>query len=267
MSINSEMPLPNVVVLGSGNVATALALAIENARAGEIVGIFSRNIENARALASRLSVARAVDSPEDVTESADIYIVSLADDALAPVLARIKPNGALWLHTSGSLDMSVLSHMSDRYGVFYPLQTFSLNREVDLSKVSLFTEGSTPEVEKEIAEFGKKIFKNIIHADSVTRSRMHVAAVFACNFTNYMWSIAHDLLAKNDISFDVLAPLLHETLSKALTMPPREGQTGPARRGDLKIIEAHAASLPPREQEIYRLLSKCIMDDFYGNKE
>ncbi|MDE6485299.1 MAG: DUF2520 domain-containing protein [Duncaniella sp.] len=261
------MPSPKVVILGSGNVASALALAIDKTRAGEIVQIFSRNIEHARRLASCLGCAGAIDSPEKVTDCADIYLVSLADDAVTSTLSRIKPNGALWLHTSGSLDMSVLADMSDRYGVFYPLQTFSLNREVDLSAVTLFTEGSSPEVETEIAEFGEKIFKNIIHADSATRSRMHVAAVFACNFSNYLWSIAHDLLAKNDIPFDVLAPLLHETLAKALTMPPREGQTGPARRGDLRIIEAHASSLPPKEQEIYRLLSKCIMDDFYGTEK
>ncbi len=265
MSISTDLQCPKVVVLGSGNVATALTLAINASGAGKVVQVFSRSIDNARTLAAKVG-ADAVNVPEDVIGTGDIYLVSLADDAVASTLSRIKPNGALWLHTSGSLDMSVLSGMSERYGVFYPLQTFSKSREVDLSAVTLFTEGSSPSVEEEIASFGKKIFKNIIHADSVTRSRMHVAAVFACNFSNYMWSIAHDLLAKHDIPFDVLAPLLQETLAKALTMPPRDGQTGPARRGDLRIIEAHASSLPPKEQEIYRLLSKCIMDEFYGKQ-
>ncbi|MBD5201859.1 MAG: DUF2520 domain-containing protein [Bacteroides sp.] len=266
MSTNSEIHKPQVVVIGSGNVASALAVAIENSGAGSVIQIYSRNIDHARALASRLECAATTDSTEDISADADIYLVSLADDAVTETLTKIRPNDALWLHTSGSLDMDVLSGMSDRYGVFYPLQTFSRNRKVDLSAVTLFTEGSSPAVEDEIARFGEKIFRNIIHADSVTRSRMHVAAVFACNFSNYMWSIAYDLLSEDGIPFDVLGPLLRETLDKALSMPPREGQTGPARRADQRIIEAHASSLPPKEEEIYRLLSKNIIEDFYGKQ-
>lgn len=260
MSENIER---RVVVLGAGNVASSLAPAIEASGAGRLVQVLSRDIVNAHALASRLESAEPIDDPARVVPDADVYLVTLADDAVVPVISAIAPNNGLWLHTSGSLDMSVLKNQSPRYGVFYPLQTFSKTRPVNLDNVSLFTEGSTPEVEEEIKDFGKKIFKKIYHADSVTRGRMHVAAVFACNFSNYMWMIAYDLLKKHDLPFDVLEPLLHETLDKALSMPPREGQTGPARRGDTRIIEAHASSLPEPEQELYRLLSERIMKEFY----
>ncbi len=262
---NTEHPI-KVTLLGSGNVASALAVAIEATGAGEINQVYSRNIDHAAELCSRLRSARPVDSTAGITLESDIYIVSLADDAVKKIIADIPRNEKLWVHTSGSLDMDVLRPVSDRIGVFYPLQTFSRDREVDLSKVTLFTEGSTQAVEDEIVEFGQKIFKSIIHADSLTRSRMHVAAVFACNFTNYMWTIAYDLLAKHDIPFDVLGPLLHETLEKALSMPPRAGQTGPARRGDTRIIDAHASSLPPDREKIYRLLSENILKEYNGTE-
>lgn len=262
---NSD-PITKVTILGAGNVASALAEAIESTGAGEIRQVYSRNLDHAAELCSRLRSARPIDSVADLSLDDDIYIVSLADDAVEKVIPRIPRNNKIWVHTSGSLDMDVLSAVSERIGVFYPLQTFSRDRKVDLSKVTLFTEGSTREVEDEIINFGSKIFKSIIHADSLTRSRMHVAAVFACNFTNYMWTIAYDLLAKHGIPFDVLSPLLHETLEKALTLPPRDGQTGPARRGDTRIIEAHASSLTPELEEIYRLLSGNIFKEYNGDK-
>ncbi len=258
---------PSVVVLGSGNVASSLAPAIERSGAGNVVQVYSRDIGNAQTLAAKLSECCPVDDPADIVTDADIYLVTLADDAVGPVLSRIIRNDALWLHTSGSLPMTVLAENSSRYGVFYPLQTFSKSRPVDLDTVSLFTEGSSEATEHEIRQFGAKIFKNIYHADSMTRRKMHVAAVFACNFTNYMWTIAWNLLKSNDIPFDVLEPLLRETLEKALKMPPRDGQTGPARRRDTGIIEAHASSLPESEAKLYRLLSDCIIKEFYGTEK
>lgn len=256
---------PEVVVLGAGNVASSLVPAIERSGAGKVVQVYSRDITNAQALACKLVQCGAVSDAAEIVTDADIYLVTLADDAVIPVISRIPRNEALWLHTSGSLPMTVLAGNSSRYGVFYPLQTFSKSRPVDLDAVSLFTEGSSEETEAEIREFGKKIFKNIYHADSQTRRLMHVAAVFACNFTNYMWIIAYDLLKSNGIPFDVLEPLLRETLEKALKMPPRDGQTGPARRRDTGIINAHASSLPESEGRLYRLLSDCIIKEFYGN--
>lgn len=256
---------PNVVILGAGNVASSLAPAIVEKGAGNVVQVFSRDLANAQRLAKNLAGARAVSDTEQIIPDADVYLVTLADDAVIPVLSRIAPNQGLWLHTSGSLEMDVLSGMSARYGVFYPLQTFSKNKKVDLDKVTLFVEASSPEAEREITEFGSRIFKNIRYADSATRRSMHVAAVFACNFTNYLWTIAYDLLQKKGIPFDVLEPLLRETLDKALKMPPRDGQTGPARRNDRRIIESHASSLPEPEQQLYRLLSERIINEYYGS--
>ncbi|MCM1520338.1 MAG: F420-dependent NADP oxidoreductase [Lachnoclostridium sp.] len=263
MSKNSK---PRLVMIGAGNVASSLAPAIHQADAADVVQVYSRNLANAQALADAIPGAAATADLDEILPDADVYLLSLSDDALKDTVAALKPNNALWLHTSGSTGMEILSRLSDSYGVFYPLQTFSKSRRVNLDTVSLFTEGSTLEVEDRIREMAVKVFKNVYHADSLTRRRMHIAAVFACNFSNYMWMIAHDLLQKHHIPFDVLAPLLRETLDKALQMNPRDGQTGPARRGDTVLIEAHAEMLPDNLREIYILLSESIIKEFHDRK-
>lgn len=263
MSKNSK---PRLVMIGAGNVASSLAPAIHQADAAEVVQVYSRHLANARTIADAIPGAEATADLADIIPDADVYLLSVSDDALNDTVSALKPNNALWLHTSGSTGMEILSRLSDNYGVFYPLQTFSKSRHVNLDSVSLFTEGSNPEVEDRIKEMAEKVFKNVYHADSQTRRRMHVAAVFACNFSNYMWMIAHDLLEKHDIPFDVLAPLLRETLDKALLMNPRDGQTGPARRGDTALIQTHAAMLPDNLREIYTLLSDSIIKEFHDGK-
>lgn len=252
--------LPRIVSIGAGNVATHLIPALEGAGIGEVIQVYSRTMRSASALASRLWRAVPVNDPAAITDDADIYMVSLADNAVPEILAGIKPNNALWLHTSGSLPIETLAGISKKCGVFYPLQTFSRHAVVDMSKVPVFIEGSTPGVEARIREMAEGISTRVLHADSDLRRKMHVAAVFACNFTNYLWTVADDLLRRDGLDLSVLYPLLEETLRKAETSAggPASGQTGPAVRGDRKVMEAHAAMLPENLAEIYRLLSHSI---------
>lgn len=265
--MSAGQKLPRIVMIGAGNVASSLAPAIEKAGAGKIVQVYSRTPGHARDLAARLENAVAISRPEDIDTGADICLVSVADDAVAKIVAAVKPGNALWLHTSGSVPMSVLAPASPRHGVFYPLQTFSRDVAVDLSTVSLFTEGADEETEAEIRELASKVFSNVFHADSVTRRVMHVAAVFACNFVNYMWVVAHDLLQRENLPMDVLFPLLTETLRKAMTASPDSGQTGPAVRGDLAVMSRHLDMLDGDNREIYRLVSEAIMNRFNVSHE
>ena len=260
-SVNSDASAPlRIVFIGAGNVASHLAPAIENSGAGTVVQVYSRKLQSALDLADKLQNAQAVDSETAICDDADVYLVSLVDDAIAPLVSRLPKGGnALWLHTSGSVGMEVLAPMSERYGVFYPLQTFSKGVEVDVSKVPLFIEGCTPGVEEEIRKLAAPVFSHIYHADSHTRRMMHISAVFACNFTNHLWTIASELLKKEDLPFEVLHPLLEETLKKAFTVSPEKGQTGPAVRGDRAIINKHLSVLDGQPKEIYSLLSEAII--------
>lgn len=252
--------LPRIVAIGAGNVASHIIPALEGAGAGEVTHVYSRTHVSAYALASRLWRAEAVDDTDAIPSDADIYIVSLVDGAVPELVEKLKPNNALWLHTSGSLPMSALSRLSPRTGVFYPLQTFSRGVALDLRAVPLFIEGSTPGVEAQIREIGERVFDRVIHADSNLRRSMHVAAVFACNFTNYMWTVADDLLRREGLDLSVLHPLLKETLRKAIHSDhgPAGGQTGPAVRGDRDVMSTHASLLPSDLSEIYNLLSDAI---------
>lgn len=253
---------PHVVFIGSGNVATHLAREIEKCHAGHISQVYSRNLDNARLLADKLESAEAINELSQIQSDADIYVISVKDDGIAELIEKLPSNNALWLHTSGSVPMEALSKLSSRYGVFYPMQTFSKNACLDMSEVPLFVEGVTNDIETEISDFASKIFQHVYHADSELRRKMHIAAVFSCNFTNYMWVIADELLQKEGLSFDIMRPLIKETLHKALTNSPEKGQTGPAIRGDKHIMEKHQALLPEPEREIYRLISTHIFNHF-----
>lgn len=253
--------LPKIVAIGAGNVASHIIPALEGSGAGEVVQVYSHTIQSASALASRLWRAEPVADTSDVIPNADIYVVSLADHAAPAVLAALKPNNALWVHTSGSLPVEALGSLSRSTGVFYPLQTFSKKVDVDLAKVPLFIEGSSPGVEARIREMGERIFENVYHADSALRKKMHVAAVFACNFANHLWAISDDLLRKEGLDISVLHPLLNETLRKAMTGgSPADGQTGPAVRGDLEVIRAHESMLDADLAHLYDVLSRSIIN-------
>lgn len=251
-----------IVVIGAGNVASHIAPALEESGAGVVVQVYSRSLESAGRLASRLRSAAAINDVAAIVEDADVYLVSLVDDAIAPfvdsAVGRLKGD-ALWMHTSGSIGMEVLAPLSPHYGVFYPLQTFSKDVALDVAEVPLFIEGSTRDVAETIRSFASSLFKRVYDADSNTRRMMHIAAVFACNFTNYMWTLASDVLSVEGLPFDVLKPLLEETLRKACTVGPEAGQTGPAARGDRRVIDTHINLIDGEKKEIYRLLSECII--------
>lgn len=258
--INHPHKLAKIVFLGAGNVATHLAPALERSGVGQVCQVYSRTPASAQALCERLQSASAVCDAARIVTDADIYIVSLVDHAVGEALSVVPPTrrDALWLHTSGSLSMEVLSGRSDRFGVFYPLQTFSRDREVDMSQVPIFIEGNTAEVTDTIRMMAEAVSRKVYYADGDLRRRMHIAAVFACNFTNYMFTVADDLLRRDGLTLEVLHPLLAETVRKAMNGSPERGQTGPAVRGDMEVVERHASMLPADLAGIYRLLSDSI---------
>ncbi|MDE6652406.1 MAG: DUF2520 domain-containing protein [Paramuribaculum sp.] len=254
-----------VVILGAGNVASALAPALE-AAGFSIRQVFSRNIANAQALASCLADTEPVDNPDSIVSDAEFYIISLTDTAIAGIAERLKNTGGLWMHTSGGIPASELAPASGDYGVLYPLQTFSKGRSVDFADVPLFIEANTPENLQRIREIAEKISKTVSEADSHKRLRLHAAAVFACNFVNYLWSNADSILSAGGESLDVLYPLIKETIAKAIAISPYAPQTGPARRGDTAVTERHVTVMTPRQAELYRMLAEEIADTYLKDR-
>lgn len=253
------MDRPRIVIIGSGNVASHLAPAL--ARVTDVVQVASRHPGHAAALAGKLPCAAAAGGMDSIVTDADFYIIAVSDDSVAEVASAMPEVKGIVAHTSGSVPVGALSRHRRR-GVFYPLQTFSVGSKVDISEVPFLIEGSDPETAEALKALASKLSPTVVDADSALRSRIHVAAVFACNFPNFMWTCARGLLNNAGLDLDLMRPLLHATLDKALAMGPEQAQTGPARRGDTEVIERHIASLPPSLAEIYRMLSNQIVNHY-----
>ena len=250
-----------IAIIGAGNVATHLAQALS--KSSDIIQIYSRNIDNAQSLVAHIANAEAIDDITNLREDVDVYIVSVKDDAIAGIVGAIpeKCKGGLWVHTSGSVPMSVFADGAmECYGVLYPLQTFSRNVNVNVSEIPFFVEGNNAKVEDAIKELTLSMSPIVKCADSEMRRRIHIAAVYACNFANHMWTLADEVLKDGGLSFDVLLPLLKVSLEKVAQVAPFEAQTGPAKRGDVEVMNKHLELLDNEKAEIYKLLSQSIMN-------
>lgn len=257
-----EAASERVVVLGAGRVATHLVPAL--AEAGyEVAQVWSRTEVAARQLAQPLGMAYTDDLDAVVTD-ADIYLACVPDGALAEVAAQMVARVGerpLFLHTAGSVSMEVWSGAGAvRYGILYPLQTFSKERAVDMREVSLFVEASDEEALRQTETMARRLSGRVLRADSERRARLHIAAVFACNFTNAMYGAAHALLARDGIPFEVLLPLIDETAAKVHKLTPCEAQTGPAVRGDTDVMQRHWEALAEEKdlQHIYEVMCRLI---------
>ena len=255
-----------IVLVGAGNMATQLALALSN-KGCEILQVYSRTIDSARLLAGRIGECTLyTNSIAEIVTDADLYIFSLSDSALPDVINQMQPNGALWVHTAGSMPMDVFADKCARYGVLYPMQTVNKDRVVDWSDVPIFVEASNEDDTQYLVQLSQRLSNNVSRSNSQQRQSLHLAAVFACNFSNHMYAIAERLLNEQGLDFDVMKYLIRETEHKAESISPVDGQTGPAVRNDVNVMDKHLALLGDTpEGELYRLISKNIMQ--YKSKQ
>jgi predicted short-subunit dehydrogenase-like oxidoreductase (DUF2520 family) len=248
-----------ITIIGSGNIATHLAAEFKNA-GHVIVQVYSRSMQNAALLAYHVK-AEAIDSLNDINTDTDIFVIAVKDDAIGIIAEQLAPYQKLMVHTSGATDLYTLLAFSDDVGVFYPLQTFSKVKEVDFLKVPLCIEGADEKTAKLLTQLAQTISNNVYEIDSVKRKTLHLAAVFACNFPNYLYAVAQQLLMQQNMDFDMLRPLILETAQKVQTLMPKQVQTGPAVRDDEKTMAFHLQLIKdqPELQEIYQLLSQGII--------
>ena len=252
---------PDVVLIGAGNVGYHLGRRL--AQQGiPLKQVFSRSSRNAGRLSEAVS-APFTTAIAEIIPDASLYILAVRDDAISEVaekLAAVIPPGKLVVHTSGATPTSILAPFFERRGVFYPLQTFSLHREVDFEQIPICLE-TTQLTDMEILQaIAERISSRVHQIDDEQRADLHVAAVFVNNFANYLFGVGAGILQKKDLSFDLLRPLILETAGKVQDQVPADMQTGPASRGDLQTIERHLACLEkfPSFRELYRLLTVHI---------
>ena len=246
--------------IGAGNVAWHLAPAFDNA-GFPVREVFSRNPENAKKLARRLYEAD-VRKDLDFSESeCELFIISISDDSLEEVVQEvILPEKAIVAHTSGTQPLSVLGYLAaSGIGVFYPLQTFSKAKKVDLGAVPIFIEGEDPETVEYLENLASRFSRTVNRLSTADRKVLHLAAVFACNFTNHMFTISKNILENRGLEFEYLHPLITETINKSLDIGPENSQTGPAARSDFNLMQQQLSLLSDSElEEIYRVISEHI---------
>ena len=254
---NPTQPL-SVVVVGSGNVAEAVAMAVADTWALELKQVVARNGQRASAIAELCRTEWSDDLSK--TSDADFYIIAVSDRAVEEVASKLsRAEGSVVVHTAGSVEMEALGEGAR--GVLYPFQTFTVGRKVDFSDVPLFVEGCTEEVTQRIELLAQALSRRVYRATSARRREIHLSGVLACNFVNALYSMAADHISSTEaLPFDVLRPLILETARKAADAEhPRNVQTGPAVRGDFKVAERHQNMLDDdKQKEIYELLTNYI---------
>jgi len=256
-------PIEKIVIIGAGNVATNLGLALHN-NGLKILQIVNRSLANAALLAEKVN-ATYTQAVEEIDVNADLYIIAVSDSSITEIAKKLHLQGKLIVHTAGSIDMVVLKAVSDRYGVFYPLQTFSKTELIAFDTIPVCIEANSTVNEALLIRLGKKLSKNVQKITSEQRKILHISAVYASNFSNYMYIIAQKMLAENKLSFDLLKPLILRTAEKVQTQLPDHVLTGPAKRNDTEVMKAHLLFLEshPEYQEIYKLISTNIVKHFH----
>lgn len=257
----------NVSFIGSGNLAWHLAIALDNTDF-PVKEVYSSNPAHAAALVEKLYEAEVKASLDFSTSSSRVFVIAVSDAAIQGVAREIiLPDNAVLVHTSGSQPLSLLGFAATlNTGVFYPLQTFTKAKKVDFREIPIFLESENSGTEKILTSMAKAISKNVFKITSHERKALHVAAMFASNFTNHMLAIAQDIMKENNLAFDWLKPLIAETINKSLAIGPENSQTGPARRGDFEILDKHVQFLENDEAvaEIYKLISQHIVDRYHS---
>jgi predicted short-subunit dehydrogenase-like oxidoreductase (DUF2520 family) len=249
-----------IAILGSGNVASHLSKAL--IKAGfPVTQVWSRHHENAVNLALEIG-ANSIPEINDISETIEVVIIAVSDDAIEDVASQIpRKVNRLLIHTSGSTDLKILQKFSDHIGVLYPLQTFSKTADIEFSQTPLFIEANSVFAKEKLTFLAQKLSVKVHQVNSKTRSLLHISAVFACNFTNHFYTIAQQILEKENLSFDLIRPLIQETADKAMLNLPSQVQTGPAKRNDHLIIDKHIELLQSQAQwqKIYQLVSQDIV--------
>ena len=269
-----------IVLIGAGNLATHLGKAL-HAAGHDMVQVFSRTMQSAETLASLLDAEPLTDIAQ-VRDDADVYIFSVKDSALVQLVAQLCRHEAdglvedgavnalrkakkgeherVFLHTAGSMPLSVFKGMAQHYGVLYPMQTFSKQREVDFSIIPCFVEANDEFAQKQIEGLAREISGRVYQLSSEDRKYLHLSAVFACNFANHCYAISQKLLEEHGIPFDVMLPLINETAAKVHEMKPKNAQTGPAVRYDENVIDKQSKLLEnhPHFKKVYDSMSKSI---------
>ena len=245
----------DVIIFGNGNVASQLTKAFYKAKDCNLVQVYARSKPN------NFIVKKNIDFTNTISKikNAAVYIIAISDDSISEFSKQLNFQNKLVVHTSGSVGITDLKCTAKK-GVFYPLQTISKHKKVNFKNIPICLETENKTDYKILEKLAKSISKKVYKINSEQRKSLHIAAVFVNNFTNHLYKIGNDICNEHQVDFTILKPLIKETANKIAHLSPKEAQTGPAIRNDIKTIEKHLNMLNSKQQEIYRLLTKSIQE-------
>ncbi len=255
----SALQAREIVLIGAGRLATHLGLAIVE-QGLKVAQVYNRNAAAGRKLADKTG-AFFTDDIREITLHADLYILAVSDSALEELAAKLRLSDKTVVHTSGTMEMGILAPVSTSIGVFYPVQTFAPDRNIDFRQVPVCLEGNSQAAVDLLTVFAKGLTQHVYYLNSEQRRILHLGAVFASNFTNYIYAVSEELLAVHEIPFDLLKPLIIHTAQNVIHGNLIQSQTGPAARGDKRVLEKHRELLlnHPDYLTIYNLISSNIL--------
>lgn len=255
-----------ITLIGAGNVGYHLGKRLF--KKGIVVRqVYSRQLKNAQFLAKKVK-AKPVQELTEIDGKSDLYIIAVKDDAIESVVKAISQNKGmkrkLVVHTSGAVSSETIAKYFSKYGVFYPLQSFSKTRKVRFANIPICVFANKAKEQKILLDLGKSISIKVATINDKERAILHVAAVIVNNFTNHLFHLGHHITQTEQIDFGLLKPLIEETVLKIANHPPKEMQTGPARRNDVKTIKKHLKYLKkfPNYPHLYTLLTKSIQNAY-----
>ena len=249
----------SIVFIGAGNVATHLATEFHK-QGHSILQVCSRTKESAEILGKKINSPWET-SLSNIRRDAEIYFICVSDNSLTEVAGQLKLPGKLVLHTSGFHSLEIIKNISEKSGVFYPLQTFSKNRNADFSNIPILLQSENQNDLNFLKNLAYTISRDVRVMDSQQRRQVHLAAVFASNFTNNLINIAFDILKMNNLDGKIINALIIETAKKATEISPSNAQTGPAARGDFSVMEKHIEMLEVNDyKELYKKISRNIVN-------
>lgn len=251
--------MKQVVLIGSGNVGWHLGHILQ-AKGMDVSQVYSRKKSKANVLAKALNCSPC-SKLSKLKRGADLYIIAVKDDAVTIVAEQIQKaiGSSLLVHTSGSLSSKVLKPFAKRYGNFYPLQTFSLKRPISFEGIPIFIQANLKKDRNALWTLGQMLSSNTKLLSDEQKPYLHLAAVIANNLSNHLFSIADKILQEQELDLSVLLPLIQESANKIKSMDPNKAQTGPARRGDSKVVQAQIELIEnPQIASIYKMLSLSI---------
>jgi len=246
-----------IAIVGSGNVAWHLS-EIFNEKTIEVTEVCSRNQEEAKKIATAIQ-AKHIKKLKNIGENADLIILAVSDDAIEKVCKKLKCKNKIVAHTSGIANTQLLKACSKNFACFYPLQTFTKYHKVDFSQIPVLISANNIETENTLKDLANLISLKVEVISDIQRQKLHLSAVIVNNFTNHLYTLSSNYLAKNTIDFELLKPLIQETVNKISSNNPKVNQTGPAKRNDVKTIEKHFNLIEDEDlKEIYKILTLSI---------